>query len=435
MTRELRIGIFVGTAIFILAVFIFIVGDMSVLFKSSGYTVSADFETAVGLDKRAAVKMAGVPIGYVKDIKLVRRRAQVFLTIYPQVEIPKDSQVTFSSIGLLGEKHVEIIPGRSTLNCQEGDVLTGLPSAGIDQVGTLLLSLGDQVKDAGGAIKEMLGPETKANLNQALENLAAASFELKDFLGRNQGDIKDAVSGARQTFQNLDKKVEGVAVELQETLRLLKDMAAENRDNLKLNLEKIKELIGKMEESLKLLNSSLEKINRGEGTLGKIIQDPELYTKAKQTLDDVRKAARPISSLRGRLDLRADYYGRSDLVKAGVMAGLWLTPNFFAEAGVVRNPWEKAFMFSLAVGYRWGDLVPRAGFIESEFGVGLDYYAFNDRWSISLEGFDFNRPDSPHYRVFSRFSPLKYLYLVAGLDDFSLASRRGFFFGLGLELR
>jgi len=226
-----------------------------------------------------------------------------------------------------------------------------------------------------------------------------------------------------------------VAAELQETLRLLKDMAAENRDNLKLNLEKIKELIGKMEESLKLLNSSLEKINRGEGTLGKIIQDPELYTKAKQTLDDVRKAARPISSLRGRLDLRADYYGRSDLVKAGVMAGLWLTPNFFAEAGVVRNPWEKTFMFSLAVGYRWGDLVPRAGFIESEFGVGLDYYAINDRWSISLEGFDFNRPDSPHYRVFSRFSPLKYLYLVAGLDDFSLASRRGFFFGLGLELR
>ncbi|MCJ7564273.1 MAG: MlaD family protein, partial [Candidatus Aminicenantes bacterium] len=144
MTRELRIGIFVATAIFILAVFIFIVGDMSVLFKSSGYTVSADFETAVGLDKRAAVKMAGVPIGYVKDIKLVRRRAQVFLTIYPQVEIPKDSQVTLSSIGLLGEKHVEIIPGRSTSNCREGDILTGLPSAGIDQVGTLLLSLGDQ---------------------------------------------------------------------------------------------------------------------------------------------------------------------------------------------------------------------------------------------------------------------------------------------------
>ena len=117
------------------------------------------------------------------------------------------------------------------------------------------------------------------------------------------------------------------------------------------------------------------------------------------------------------------------------MAGLWLTPNFFAEAGVVRNPWEKTFMFSLAVSYRWGDLVPRAGFIESEFGVGLDYFALNDRWSVSLEGFDFNRPDSPHYRVFSRFSPLKHLYLVAGLDDFSLASRRGFFFGLGLELR
>jgi len=215
----------------------------------------------------------------------------------------------------------------------------------------------------------------------------------------------------------------------------LKDVAAENRDNLKLNLEKIKNLIGTMEESVKLLNASLEKINRGEGTLGRIIQDPGLYTKAEQTLDDVRSAAKPLSSLRGRLDLRTDYYGRSELLRAAVTGGLWFTPRLFIDTGLVRDPRETAFRFSLAGGFRFGNFVSRAGIIESEFGLGFEYLALEERWSLGVEGFDFNRPDSAHYRVYSRFSPAKHFYVVAGVDDFSLAARREFFFGLGLELR
>ena len=435
MSREVRIGIFVGAAILILAAFIFIVGDMSVLFKKAGTLITVVFDSAAGLEKRAEVKMSGVKVGFIKDIRLEHRKARIVLAIYPGVEIPKDSKATTAMLGLLGEKYLDIIPGDSPENCGPGGELAGMMSIGFDQIGGLLASVGGQVKDAGGAIKEMLGPETKANLNRALENMAAVSAELKDFIGRNQGDIKAAVGGARDVFRNLDQKVEDVAAGIQETLKLLKDMAAENRDNLKLDLEKIKDLIGKMEESFKLLNAALEKINRGEGTLGKIIQDPGLYTKAEQTLDDVRNATKPLSSLRGRLDLRADYYDRSELLRAAVTAGLWFTPRLFIDAGLVRNPWEKAFKFSLVGGFRWGDLVSRAGIIESEFGLGLDYHALNERWSLSVEGFDFNRSDSPHYRLYSRFSPMKHLYLVAGVDDFSLAARREFFFGLGLELR
>jgi hypothetical protein len=188
-------------------------------------------------------------------------------------------------------------------------------------------------------------------------------------------------------------------------------------------------------KSVELLNVSLEKIGKGEGTLGRIIQDPELYAKAEQALDDVRSAAKPLASLRGRLDLRADYFGRSALLRASVLGGLWFTPRLFFDAGLVRDPWETSFKFSLAGGFRFGDFVSRAGIIESEFGLGLDYRAFGERLSLSVEGFDFNRPDSAHFRVYSRFSPAKHVYVVAGVDDFSLAARREFFFGLGLELR
>ena len=435
LSRELRIGIFVGTAFVILAVFIFYVGNLSLLFKKAGYEISVDFDSAEGLERRAEVKMSGVKIGFIKDIKLERRRARILLNIFPGVEIPQDSKATAAMLGLLGEKYLDIIPGHSTENIAPGGSLPGETSVGFERIGGLLASVGTQLKDAGGAVKEMLGPETKANLNRALENLAAVSADLKDLIGRNQKDIQEAVGGARRAFQNVDKRVEEVASALEETVKLVKDMAAENRGSLKLDLERIHDVLGKMEEALKLLTSSLEKVNKGEGTLGKLVQDPGLYTKASDALDEVRSAAKPLASLRGRLDLQADYYGRSELVRSAVAAGLWFSPKAFVEGGLVRNPWTKSFTFSLSGGYRWGAFVPRAGIIESEFGLGLDYYAFGDRWSVGLEGFDFNRAESPHYRVYSRFSPAKRFYLIAGVDDFSLAARREFFFGVGVEMK
>ena len=60
MTRETRIGIFVGAALLILVVFIFIVGDLQTLFRKSGYPLSVEFASAAGLERRAPVKMAGV---------------------------------------------------------------------------------------------------------------------------------------------------------------------------------------------------------------------------------------------------------------------------------------------------------------------------------------------------------------------------------------
>jgi phospholipid/cholesterol/gamma-HCH transport system substrate-binding protein len=435
MTRELRIGLFTGGTLLILATFIFIVGDMSVLFKKKGFEIYAGFETAAGLDKRAVVKMAGVRIGYVKDITLDRRQARVALAIDSGIEIPRDSRATFGSLGLLGEKYVEILPGKGAEMCRAGDVLPGQKSLGFDQVGDLLGSLGDDLKSASAAVKDTLGPETRANLNRMLENLASVSSELKDVLGRNRDDIRTTVRNAGSAVETLDKSVETVSAAAQDALKLIKDIAEENRGALKSNIDKIKDLLGKVEESLRLLNSALEKINRGEGTVGKLIQDPELYADAKKTLEDVRTATRGVSSLQPSLDIQAGYYGKSDLVRPAFSAGLWFTPSVAVEAGIVRDPWQKATVFSLQGKYRIGDFVGRAGFIESEFGVGVDYYAFQSRWVLGLEGFDFNRASKPRLRMYTKVFPAKYLYLVAGLDEIALAAKREFYFGLGVGLR
>lgn len=130
MKRELRIGIFVGSALVVMAVFIFIVGDLSLMFRKTGYTVTVDFDSAAGLESRTVVKMSGVKIGYIEDIKLAKRKARVTLSIFAGVEIPKDSKAAAASLGLLGEKFLDIVPGDAAESCQPGDALAAAPSFG-----------------------------------------------------------------------------------------------------------------------------------------------------------------------------------------------------------------------------------------------------------------------------------------------------------------
>jgi hypothetical protein len=183
-----------------------------------------------------------------------------------------------------------------------------------------------------------------------------------------------------------------------------------------------------------LLTESIEKINRGEGTVGKLIHDEELYNRAEGVLADVEKIAGSASSFRVKGNLRLDYYTESELIKGYLTLSLWPASDKFVLGQIIHDPFVDRFTYSVQGGMRFGDFSPRAGIMESEFGVGFDYYALQDRLKLSLESYDFNRDPRPQFRIFASFYASKYLYLLLGLNDFSIADNREVFFGLGIGL-
>jgi hypothetical protein len=72
--------------------------------------------------------------------------------------------------------------------------------------------------------------------------------------------------------------------------------------------------------------------------------------------------------------------------------------------------------------------------MESKFGGAMDIYVFRDRVRLNIDLFDFNRDMSPHFRILGSYSPVRYISLLFGLDDFSLKAKRELFFGLGFGL-
>ncbi len=429
--QEIKIGLFLGIGLFILALFIFVVGDFSTLFQKKGYTLYAYFSSVSGLEKKTVVRLAGVKVGIVEEIRLKGDQAEVELSVNPDVEVSADSTATLASLGLLGEKFIEIIPGKAKKMARPGDTIGSLPPVGFDQLGTMLASVGDEIKETSRSLRELLGTDqTRTDLKEIFQNVSEFSSELNEFLRKNETRISGSLEKSTEVMENFNKNVETISKNMDEFIQMLKDTVEENRGNLKENISSLKELLSKTEESLKLLNQALEKLNKGEGTLGRLIQDPELIDKTEETVNEIQKIVKPVSSLKVNMGLRAEYFGRSELFRETLYFSLWPASDKFVLTQIVHDPWQDKFTYSAQGGLRWGAFAPRAGILESEFGVGFDFYTWNDRLVFTLEGFDFNRDPRPRLRAWTSFSPARYIRFLLGWDDFTLSEKRELYFGM-----
>jgi phospholipid/cholesterol/gamma-HCH transport system substrate-binding protein len=117
---ELKVGIFVFIGLIVLVIFILSIGGFKTW--SSGYRINLNFNFVNGVKIGAPVRFAGVDVGDVKKIKLEfvpdQNRSNVCLVVWVRdvIKIPVDSSVWVNTLGLLGEKYVEIMPGKDYAN-------------------------------------------------------------------------------------------------------------------------------------------------------------------------------------------------------------------------------------------------------------------------------------------------------------------------------
>jgi phospholipid/cholesterol/gamma-HCH transport system substrate-binding protein len=128
---ELKVGVFVFIGLTILVIFVLSIGGFKTW--SSGYRVNIIFKFVNGVKLGAPVRFAGVDVGEVKKISLQPNSdnncMDVCLNVWIRdtVRVPVDSTVWINTLGLLGEKYVEIMPGKDYVNTlQEDQCLIGV---------------------------------------------------------------------------------------------------------------------------------------------------------------------------------------------------------------------------------------------------------------------------------------------------------------------
>jgi phospholipid/cholesterol/gamma-HCH transport system substrate-binding protein len=177
---ELKVGIFVFIGLTILVIFVLSIGGFKTW--SSGYRINLDFNFVNGVKLGAPVRFAGVDVGEVKDIGLqfipAENRSIVHLNVWIRniVRIPADSTVWVNTLGLLGEKYIEIIPGNDYANyLKDNQSLIGVDPLAthelFNRAENIMHNLDDaiiKIKNKEGTVGKLLYDDTVYNELQAL---------------------------------------------------------------------------------------------------------------------------------------------------------------------------------------------------------------------------------------------------------------------------
>ena len=268
---ELRVGLFVSAGLVLTMIVIFMIGTESRLFGRY-YTLFANFEGISGLRTGAPVQLAGLKVGYVDDIHfpedMKERRITVELQIHKvyQKHIRQDSVASIETEGLLGDKFVYLSMG--------SEVQPVIPDRGVvpSKETTSIFALADKA-------------------GEVMDDIGEASAALRDMLTsikgkKGEGDLRAAISSVRRTLEQIEKgkglahalifdpKGEEAIDHLADTLKSVSGIVAGAEEESKGELGG---LIVNLRHASADLRTILGRVRRGEGTIGRFINDPSLY--------------------------------------------------------------------------------------------------------------------------------------------------------------
>jgi phospholipid/cholesterol/gamma-HCH transport system substrate-binding protein len=343
---KLKVGVVITLACLVLVVAIFFAEGIEKIF-SPKIDLKVQFQDVRGLRKGGPVWIFGTEVGSVKEIQLDRTiGAVVTVSVKKSVQgfIKKDARASIMTMGLLGDKYIELNTGSPKAEpIERGEMIKGsvpveisevMETAGVSigKIGDFIAKLDNLIlkieKGEGTLAKFLSDPSIYDNLNRGVKALSLTLEEIRTSKGTFKMLLDDpslyqrlvsAVSSIEEVAKKTDDSVGEITKKISEsrgTLKklvedpLLYDKALETVTSLdqfsrRLNqetgtLKRLMEdpqLYDNLNEGAVRLTSMLKRIEEGEGVAGALLKEKELIKDLEETLDEFKGAAGELKEL------------------------------------------------------------------------------------------------------------------------------------------
>lgn len=475
MSQTVKVGIFMTVALALLAWLILKIEDWNP-FGEQGRRIDAVFESVVGLDDKAAVRVAGVRVGRVDGIGLDEggRRARVTLLLDPNLVLTEGAEASIANQGLLGDKFVELDPGPPGATPLGADAeLPGRTPVSFDQAMAKLEEIGSTVQDA----MRGLSADEGGGLSALIESMRATADELRAVIAENRASFGGTMENFERFSATLAEDLPRLSRQIERVLDQIDTVVAENRGELKDGIANIKDLTSSVQRSVDNLNTITDRLAAGEGTIGKLLTSDEAHDELIGALTSVEQGVETLSDTLGRVqklkldiglagtymtdteesrsafrvdllprgdesprfyrfELVSDPYGRVE--ERSVVESVTLPDGTVEETTTTRLDRDlRRSEYSALFGFPFADRRGKlwAGMIENTGGVQVEYGAVPDRLWLSFEAYDFSREldRDPHLRFSTLWYPWRNLFVEAGYDDPLVDELRSPFVGFGIR--
>ena len=251
---EIRAGIFLLLSFAVLVVMVFAVSDIQSLFKKKK-EVKALFLFSDGIEKNAQVRLSGIKVGKVSDIRVAPEFAdkiELTLSIFSETVIKQDTKAAIKSLGLVGGKYVELTGGTPQAPLLEpGGVIIGEESFKLEDLTKAALEVAGKLKNIATNLEHMLGdPALAKSLKTTIQNLQEVSENAKAMTSN-----KDEVAQTLKNLPVLLKKIDESA----DNLKALTEKSDKLMGDNKKNIDEMVEHFRDMGKNLKDASEEIKK--------------------------------------------------------------------------------------------------------------------------------------------------------------------------------
>jgi len=433
-----------------------------------GYVVHAYLKDASGIAKQSRVTIAGIPVGQVKDISLENGKARIDIRVNPDVKLHQSARLGVKSASLLGENVIVLSEGVGEPDKKDGDEIETMPDArSVEDIKETVARIADLVEKVAQQLALSVGSEEGGrNMKAILQNLAEATEAINATVRENRAVINETLINVDKITQTSGPELQKILVNVRVITEDVKELLAAQGQGgqsgeLRSTAERINRASKSLESALAHIDSVAGRVDRGEGTIGRLTKDEALINEVQGVAEGVNDYVDSLRRLQTIVGLRSDYNFLANTIKSYVEIRLQpredkyylielindprgrtsftqtdvdtTNPNDPAHYRTVTTTTTDAFRFTIQFARRIGPFTGRFGIKESTGGVGLDTHLLSNRFEIVQDLFGFGEEIRPRYRLWVGYEFIHRLWLIGGVDHIFLPNRRDYF--LGLQLR
>lgn len=435
-----------------------------------GYDVYAYMPDMTGVAPHSRVMISGIQVGVVKRIWLEDGKARVDIRMRPDITLYEDAAIGKRASSLIGEQYIILTPGTElTPKLKDGDQIRNyIEEPDIQSLQNQVSDILKDVKTVTESLKNTVGSnQGQEQIAAILKNLAEVTEQLNATVKENREAVKGTLANVQAITGDARPQVaailDNVKVVTEDVRSLLKkgDDLGGKPGEIRTTLERIDRASSSLESALGHADNIAARIDRGEGTVGRLTKDETLINEVESVVTDVGDLVGGIGRVQTVVGLRTDYNFLANTVKSYVELRLQPATDKYYLIQLVNDPRGRTsfeqttidttnpneppsyretrvtttndFRLSFQFAKRLGPLTGRFGIMESTGGLGLDLHLIDDRFELKQDLFGFGEQLTPRWRVTIGYEFINMLWLLGGVDDIITGDRRDYFVGLQLR--
>ena len=280
ISDETKVGILAAFGITILIIgYSFLKGNNVFEKKTYYYAI---YDKVDGLTTSDPVTFHGLAVGKVMSLDLLddtSGKSIARILMKKDIKIPVNSAFQLYSADLLGEKAVQLVIGDAKSYAQNGDTLLGNVAASLtEEVSMQILPVKQKAEDLLGSIDSTITilkvilkggqiESSMTNIEKATNSFEHVAKNIDTLIAQQRETLSRTFTNIEHITANLDSNSENIT-KMFENLAQLSDTLSEAN---------IKQTVSNLNKALEELQTMLNKVNNGEGTMGLLVNDKKLY--------------------------------------------------------------------------------------------------------------------------------------------------------------